>query len=100
MRPQIRKILFAFAAASVFTAFVSTSLASPASRDFPGYRRVVSNGQAMFCDKEKEGHFLRIVCYTQKQMEERQRAVGLDFDSGPALMPQTAQFLAAGRSAS
>jgi hypothetical protein len=99
MKTQIRKTLFVFAAASALTVLVSTSLASPASRDFSGYQRVVSNGQEIFCDKEKEGHFLRVVCYTRNQMEERQRAV-LGFDSGPALLPQTAQFLAAGRSAS
>jgi hypothetical protein len=97
MKPQMRKTLFAFAAASAFTVFVSTSLASPfASRDFPGYWRVVSNGQETFCDKEKEGHFLRVVCYTRNQMDEHQRAV-LVFDTGPVLIPQTAQFIAAGR---
>ena len=96
MKPQIRKTLLAFVAASAFTMFVSSSLASPASRDFPGYRRVVSNGQEMFCGKERESHFLRVVCYTRNQMEERERAVPL-FNAAPLLIPQTAQFIAAGR---
>ena len=97
MKLQIEKTLFAFAAATVLTVGGSTGLASSfASRDFPGYWRVVRNGQELFCDKEKDGHFLRAVCYSRNQVEERERTV-LVLDSGPVLIPQTAQFIAAGR---
>lgn len=98
MKPQFKAAVFVITAASAFTVFVSTSLASPAAHNFPGYTRVVSNGQEMFCDREKDGHFLRVVCYTRNQMIERQRSA-VDLDSGPSLIAQSAQFLAAGRSA-
>lgn len=97
MKRQIRAALLLLAAASALTVCASTSLASPpASRDFPGYWRVVNGGQELFCDKERESHFLLVVCFTRSQLLERQRAVQ-GFDSGPLLLPQSAQFVAAGR---
>jgi hypothetical protein len=73
MKRQIMRIPFAIAAASVLGACASIGAdRAHSSVDLRGYTRVVSNGQDLFCDKEKPWRFVVNVCYTRAELEERQ----------------------------
>jgi len=80
MRRQLRAILFVCAAASLVGACASThptrsTATASASVDIPGYVRVASNGQELFCQQETPTgrHIKQVICFTQAQLMERER---------------------------
>lgn len=93
----MRLPLFVFAAALVLCACASTVPATHIVRDeLNGFVRVTSNGQELFCDKERRGLTLGYVCYTRDQIKQlllaRRLAAGASTAGQPIINPNMSPY--------